>query len=63
MCWLFSGIVLSREGYYTIPSMEDLGNMVDDNGECIVDGFTIGRKGGEFLYRNVYWAPRNSSTP
>lgn len=40
-----AGIVLSREGYYTIPSMEELANMMDDNGECIVDGFTIGRKG------------------
>nr|DBA32194.1 TPA: hypothetical protein GDO54_000004 [Pyxicephalus adspersus] len=40
-----AGIVLTREGYYTIPSMEELGNMVDENGECIVDGFTIGRKG------------------
>uniref|UniRef100_A0A8C9Y5R3 Nuclear pore complex protein Nup98-Nup96 n=1 Tax=Sander lucioperca TaxID=283035 RepID=A0A8C9Y5R3_SANLU len=41
----FSGIVLNRVGYYTIPSMEDLAEMVDENGKCVVDNFTIGRKG------------------
>ncbi|KAM9319705.1 LOW QUALITY PROTEIN: nuclear pore complex protein Nup98-Nup96 [Gastrophryne carolinensis] len=40
-----AGIVLNREGYYTIPSMEELANMVDEDGQCIVNGFTIGRKG------------------
>lgn len=40
-----SGIVLNRVGYYTIPSMEDLAEMVDENGECIVENFTVGRKG------------------
>lgn len=37
--------MLSRVGYYTIPSMEDLTDMVDENGECIVENFTVGRKG------------------
>uniref|UniRef100_A0A8B9KKL9 Nuclear pore complex protein Nup98-Nup96 n=1 Tax=Astyanax mexicanus TaxID=7994 RepID=A0A8B9KKL9_ASTMX len=40
-----AGIVLSRVGYYTIPSMEELGKMLNENGECIVENFTVGRKG------------------
>ncbi|XP_034746769.1 nuclear pore complex protein Nup98-Nup96 [Etheostoma cragini] len=40
-----AGIVLNRVGYYTIPSLEDLAEMVDENGECVVDNFTVGRKG------------------
>ncbi|XP_075994030.1 nuclear pore complex protein Nup98-Nup96 isoform X2 [Genypterus blacodes] len=40
-----AGIVLSRVGYYTIPSMEELAEMVDNNGECIVENLTVGRKG------------------
>ncbi|XP_029957299.1 nuclear pore complex protein Nup98-Nup96 isoform X2 [Salarias fasciatus] len=40
-----AGIVLSRVGYYTIPSMEDLAEMVDEQGECVVENFTVGRKG------------------
>ncbi|KAM9451702.1 nuclear pore complex protein Nup98-Nup96-like isoform 2-T2 [Clarias gariepinus] len=40
-----AGIVLTRAGYYTIPSMEELGKMLNENGECIVENFTIGRKG------------------
>lgn len=43
--FLFSGIVLNRVGYYTIPSMDELADMVDENGECTVENFTIGRKG------------------
>ncbi|XP_059911980.1 nuclear pore complex protein Nup98-Nup96 isoform X1 [Gadus macrocephalus] len=40
-----AGIVLSRVGYYTIPSMDELAEMVDNNGQCVVENFTIGRKG------------------
>ncbi|MED6232779.1 hypothetical protein ATANTOWER_002376, partial [Ataeniobius toweri] len=40
-----AGIILNRVGYYTIPSLDDLAEMVDGNGECIVENFTIGRKG------------------
>ncbi|XP_054610233.1 nuclear pore complex protein Nup98-Nup96 isoform X3 [Dunckerocampus dactyliophorus] len=40
-----AGIVLNRVGYYTIPSMDELAEMVDDNGECVVENFTVGRKG------------------
>uniref|UniRef100_A0A8C5F3U9 Nuclear pore complex protein Nup98-Nup96 n=1 Tax=Gadus morhua TaxID=8049 RepID=A0A8C5F3U9_GADMO len=41
----WSSIVLSRVGYYTIPSMDELAEMVDNNGQCVVENFTIGRKG------------------
>uniref|UniRef100_A0A3Q3E3G4 Nuclear pore complex protein Nup98-Nup96 n=1 Tax=Labrus bergylta TaxID=56723 RepID=A0A3Q3E3G4_9LABR len=40
-----AGIVLNRVGYYTIPSMDDLSEMVDENGDCVVENFTVGRKG------------------
>ncbi|XP_076836868.1 nuclear pore complex protein Nup98-Nup96 isoform X3 [Brachyhypopomus gauderio] len=40
-----AGIILSRVGYYTIPSMEELGKMLNENGECIVENFTVGRRG------------------
>ncbi|XP_036379424.1 nuclear pore complex protein Nup98-Nup96 [Megalops cyprinoides] len=40
-----AGIVLSRVGYYTIPSMDELGKMVNESGECLVENFTVGRKG------------------
>uniref|UniRef100_A0A8C1PTZ0 Nuclear pore complex protein Nup98-Nup96 n=1 Tax=Cyprinus carpio TaxID=7962 RepID=A0A8C1PTZ0_CYPCA len=47
-----AGIVLSRVGYYTIPSMEELGRMLNENGECIVENFTVGRKG----YGSVFFS-------
>ncbi|XP_051537723.1 nuclear pore complex protein Nup98-Nup96-like isoform X2 [Myxocyprinus asiaticus] len=40
-----AGIVLGRVGYYTIPTMEELGKTLNENGECIVENFTVGRKG------------------
>uniref|UniRef100_A0A665U9F8 Nuclear pore complex protein Nup98-Nup96 n=1 Tax=Echeneis naucrates TaxID=173247 RepID=A0A665U9F8_ECHNA len=40
-----AGIILNRVGYYTIPSMEDLAESVDEHGECVVENFTVGRKG------------------
>lgn len=43
--FLFAGIVLTRVGYYTIPSMDDLVDMVDANGDCVVENFSVGRKG------------------
>ncbi|CAH2226048.1 nuclear pore complex Nup98-Nup96 isoform X1 [Pelobates cultripes] len=45
-----AGIVLTRHDYYTIPSMEELAKLTDDNGECSVDGFTIGRRGYGSIY-------------
>lgn len=44
-----AGIVLHRHGYYTIPSLDELADMVDSNGDCIVDDFVVGREG----YGNV----------
>ncbi|XP_067113030.1 nuclear pore complex protein Nup98-Nup96 isoform X1 [Osmerus mordax] len=40
-----AGIVLGKVGYYTIPSMDELAKMLDENGECVVENFTVGRKG------------------
>uniref|UniRef100_A0A8D0HTZ6 Nuclear pore complex protein Nup98-Nup96 n=1 Tax=Sphenodon punctatus TaxID=8508 RepID=A0A8D0HTZ6_SPHPU len=45
-----AGIVLTRVGYYTIPSMEELAKLTSDRGECIVTDFTIGRKGYGSIY-------------
>ena len=40
-----AGIVLARPGYYTIPCMEALSELVDEDGSCYVEDFTIGREG------------------
>ncbi|XP_032076064.1 nuclear pore complex protein Nup98-Nup96 isoform X2 [Thamnophis elegans] len=45
-----AGIVLTRMGYYTIPSLEELARMTTDTGECIVTDFTVGRKGYGSIY-------------
>lgn len=41
-------------GYYTIPPMNELAELVDEDGSCFVDGFTIGR----YDYGNVYFPDR-----
>lgn len=44
-----NAVICTRPSYYTIPSLEDLSQMVTYNSEgkpqLIVDGFTIGRRG------------------
>ncbi|XP_028907504.1 nuclear pore complex protein Nup98-Nup96 isoform X1 [Ornithorhynchus anatinus] len=45
-----AGIILTRIGYYTIPSMDDLAKVTNERGECIVSDFTIGRKGYGSIY-------------
>ncbi|CAE1284537.1 NUP98 [Acanthosepion pharaonis] len=40
-----ANIVLTRPGYYTLPSLEELADFVDENGNCFVKDFTIGREG------------------
>ncbi|XP_034033490.1 nuclear pore complex protein Nup98-Nup96 isoform X2 [Thalassophryne amazonica] len=40
-----AGLVLTRLGYYTIPSMAELAKAVDEDGRCVVENFTVGRKG------------------
>ena len=49
-----TGIKLRRVGYYTIPPMNELAELVDDDGSCFVDGFTIGR----YDFGNVYFPDR-----
>uniref|UniRef100_A0A646QCP4 Nuclear pore complex protein Nup98-Nup96 n=1 Tax=Hemiscolopendra marginata TaxID=943146 RepID=A0A646QCP4_9MYRI len=44
-------VVLNRPGYYTIPSLDELAQLVDKNGNCIVENFTIGREG----FGNIYF--------
>ncbi|XP_048773367.2 nuclear pore complex protein Nup98-Nup96-like isoform X2 [Ostrea edulis] len=46
-----AGIVLTRPGYYTIPSVEEVCEQVDENGDCFVDDFTVGREG----YGNIFF--------
>lgn len=46
-----TGIVLTRQGYYIIPTLDDITNLMDEQGRCIVPNFTIGRNG----YGNVYF--------
>ncbi|XP_032811518.1 nuclear pore complex protein Nup98-Nup96-like [Petromyzon marinus] len=46
-----AGMVLTRAGYFTIPSLEELGRMVDEDGVCTVTNFVIGRVGyGSILF-------------
>ena len=44
-----AGLVLRRPGYYTLPSLEDLAEVVDEEGNCYVENLVIGREG----YGNV----------
>lgn len=46
-----TGIILTRAGYYTIPSLDELSSCVEPDGSCIVDNFTVGREG----YGNVFF--------
>lgn len=39
-----SHVVLTQGDYYTIPSVDELDDLVED-GSCVVIGFTIGRRG------------------
>ncbi|XP_062580939.1 nuclear pore complex protein Nup98-Nup96-like isoform X2 [Saccostrea cucullata] len=45
-----AGIILTRPGYYTIPSIEELCELVDENGDCFVEGLTVGREGYGSIY-------------
>ena len=40
-----AGIILRRLGYYTNPSLEELGMMVGEDGVCYVEDLIIGRAG------------------
>lgn len=46
-----AGIVLRRHGYYTLPSMEELADITDKDGVCVVENFVVGREGfGNVLF-------------
>ena len=47
-----AGVKLTRPGYYTIPSMDELAQMVNSDGNCFVEELTIGREnyGSVFFY-------------
>jgi len=44
-----AGVVLRRQDYYTLPSLNDLVELVDEKGECWIENFVVGRDG----YGNV----------
>ncbi|XP_044256345.1 nuclear pore complex protein Nup98-Nup96 isoform X2 [Tribolium madens] len=46
-----AGVILTRPEYYMYPALKDLHQYIDDNGDCIVQGLTIGRRG----YGNVHY--------
>ena len=39
-----SGVVLMRPDYYTIPHLDEIDSL-ESEGQCVVEGFTIGRRG------------------
>ncbi|CDW57757.1 Nucleoporin2 and Nucleoporin FG domain containing protein [Trichuris trichiura] len=45
------GIVCKRAGYYCDPSLEELEEMIGDDGYCVVSNFTVGREN----YGSVMW--------
>ncbi|TRY63912.1 hypothetical protein TCAL_05590 [Tigriopus californicus] len=45
------GIRLARKGYYTMPTLAEMGTMVDAKGQCQVENFTVGRVG----YGNIFF--------
>ncbi|XP_038220320.1 nuclear pore complex protein Nup98-Nup96-like [Zerene cesonia] len=46
-----AGVKLTRPGYYTIPSLEEITNYLRADGTCVVPHLTIGRRN----YGNVYY--------
>ncbi|CAH2217001.1 jg26637, partial [Pararge aegeria aegeria] len=46
-----AGVKLTRAGYYTIPTLEEMINYIRPDGSCVVPHLTIGRKN----YGNVYY--------
>ncbi|KAK3588728.1 hypothetical protein CHS0354_019194 [Potamilus streckersoni] len=45
-----AGVVLRRPGYFTVPNLEELAELVDENGDCFVEDFTIARDGYGSIY-------------
>ncbi|XP_052746046.1 nuclear pore complex protein Nup98-Nup96 isoform X1 [Bicyclus anynana] len=46
-----AGVKLTRPGYYTIPTLDEMTNYIRPDGSCVVPHLTIGRKN----YGNVYY--------
>ncbi|CAG5118198.1 unnamed protein product, partial [Candidula unifasciata] len=46
-----TGITLTRPGYYTVPSLDEMIDLIDENGNCLVEDLVIGRVG----YGNVFF--------
>lgn len=46
-----TGIILRRAGYYTIPTIDEIIEYMNEDGQCVVPNFTIGRRG----YGNVFF--------
>ncbi|KAM7290406.1 nuclear pore complex protein Nup98-Nup96 [Ixodes scapularis] len=53
-----AGIVLTRPGYFTVPSLEELAKLTGADGRCVVDGFTVAREG----YGNAFFPGRTDVT-
>ena len=39
-----SGVILTKPGYFTIPPLDEIDTLVS-GGQCLVEGFTVGRNG------------------
>ncbi|BFZ15130.1 hypothetical protein BsWGS_18167 [Bradybaena similaris] len=49
-----TGIILTRPGYYTNPSLDEMIDLIDDNGNCLVEDLLIGRVGfGNIFFPGV----------
>jgi len=49
-----SGITLERSDYYTVPTIAELNEMVDEKGQCLVKNFIVGREDyGEVKFLGV----------
>ena len=46
-----TGVTLTRPGYYTIPALDDMVELMDENGNCYVEDLTVGREN----YGNVFF--------
>ncbi|VDP13083.1 unnamed protein product [Soboliphyme baturini] len=48
-------VICTRSGYYCQPSVDELQKLVDDEGNCFVEGFKIGRREfGSVLWKDRY---------
>ncbi|KAK3891422.1 hypothetical protein Pcinc_004721 [Petrolisthes cinctipes] len=53
-----AGIKCTRSGYYTLPSLEDLAEIMTEEGKCEPENFTVGRYG----YGNVCFLGKTDVT-